>query len=147
MRLSTLSNSAATRTRKESIAWTRAGTLQYNIFICPPFLRKCGTIIGQKPGAKSCTESENCRQLSDRTASELPALGHTSPNGTPNAAFCARPWPCTLPRPRHAATAVADDENQRCGEMPHGRSCDAVRFRNVGELQWPSYIAFGYSGI
>ena len=50
-----------------------------NILIYPPFLGKCGIIIGQKPGAKSCTESENCRQFSDRTASELPALGHTSP--------------------------------------------------------------------
>ena len=28
---------------------------------------------------KSCTESEKFPQLSDRTASELPALGHTSP--------------------------------------------------------------------
>ena len=57
-----------------------------NILIYPPFLGKCGIIIGQKPGAKSCTESEKFPEFSDRTASELPALGHTSPNGTPNAA-------------------------------------------------------------
>ena len=35
--------------------------------------------LGRSRVRKSCTESENFPQLSDRTASELPALGHTSP--------------------------------------------------------------------